>query len=211
MGAPDPIRVLLIDDHRLVHDAVDLAFSVAEDIVLLAHGNNGREAVQLCDEYKPDIILMDVVMPILNGIEATQIIHQRYPAVKILVLSSFQDDESVRTMLQNGAVGYVLKGSIASDLVDTIRITHSGKAVFSSEVTSVLLSTPSPQSQNFGLTERELEVLRLMAQGLNSGEIATRLTVSQSTVKFHINNLIRKFGVETRSEAIVIAAKHNLV
>ncbi len=205
------IRILLVDDHRFIHDAVSLKLNSADDMLLVAQGGNGQEAIQLCREFQPDLVLMDVVMPVMNGVDATRIIHQQFPDIRILVLSSFHDDESVRAMLGYGAVGYVLKDSIAHDLVDTIRAIYAGKVVLSSEVASTLLTTTRPKAQNFGLTHRELEVLRRMAEGLNNGEIAAELTISSSTVKFHINNLIHKMGVRTRSEAIVLAARNDLI
>jgi NarL family two-component system response regulator LiaR len=211
MKSSGKIRVILIDDHRRVHEAVFTVLNSVEDIALIAQGSNGKEALQLCEEHQPDLILMDVVMPVMSGLEATKLIHQRYPHIKILVLSSFQDDESVRAMLQHGAVGYILKGSLIDDLVNTIRITHSGKAVFSSEIASTLLNSAQPKVQDFGLTGRELEILQLMTEGLNNGEIAAKLVISPSTVKFHIANILHKMNVETRAEAIVLAAKNNLV
>jgi DNA-binding NarL/FixJ family response regulator len=210
---PSPIRVLLADDQLRVHEAVTLALRGADDIVLVGQAANGDEAVVLCGQLMPDLVLMDVLMPRSGGIEATGRIHQRYPQVKILVLSAMQDDTTVRAMLEAGAVGYVLKDSLARDLAATIRATHAGNAVFSQGITDRLLQNnqPTPVSQGFNLTERELEVLRLMAEGLNNGELAARLHISQSTVKFHIVNILDKMGVATRPEAIVLAAKNNLV
>ncbi|MBI5928698.1 MAG: response regulator transcription factor [Chloroflexi bacterium] len=212
MPATKIIRVILIDDHARVHDAVTMALHNLDDIALIGHGSRGEEALALCEELTPDVILMDVVMPGMSGVEATKLIRKKYPNIKILVVSSFQDDDTIHTILQNGASGYVLKDAIASDLANTIRTTFDGSAVFSQEVARVLLkSDHSEPSQRFGLTQRELEILRLMAQGQNNAEIAHTLTISQSTVKFHINNVIAKIGVDTRAEAIVLAAKNNLV
>jgi NarL family two-component system response regulator LiaR len=212
MGASPPIRVILIDDHSWVHEIVARVLEAHEDIQLVAQGSTGQEAIQLCEIYQPNLILMDVVMPRMGGIEATKLLHQKYPQIKILVLSSFQDEDSVRTMLENGAMGYVLKGALMEDLADVIRATYVGKVVLSDEVSHVLLTTStSTKKQDFGLTRRELEVLQLMAGGLTNGQIATKLVISESTVKFHISNVIYKMGVETRAEAIVIAAKNNLV
>jgi NarL family two-component system response regulator LiaR len=153
---------------------------------------------------------MDVVMPVLDGIEATKILHERFPEMKILVLSSFQDHESVHAMLQNGAAGYLTKGSLAEDLADTIRATFQGKMVFSSEVGAHLLAPPQP-AVDFQLTDRELEVLLIMAEGLTNQQSALRLSISQSTLKYHMNNIYQKLGVQTRSEALVLAAKNNLI
>jgi NarL family two-component system response regulator LiaR len=153
---------------------------------------------------------MDVVMPVMDGIEATKVLHERLPALKILVLSSFQDHESVYAMLRNGAVGYLTKSSITQDLVETIRATYQGKMVFSSEVGAHLVSPPQP-IVDFQLTDRELEVLVLLAEGLTNQQTAGKLSISQSTLKFHMNNIYQKLGVQTRSEALVLAAKNNLI
>jgi NarL family two-component system response regulator LiaR len=211
MSSPGKIRVALIDDHRRIHEIVADVLKMTDDIELIAQGSTGEEALQLCASTTTDVILMDVLMPVMDGIDATRLIHERYPTIKILALSSFQDDDSVRAMIANGAIGYVLKGSIVHDLVSTIRATYLGKAVFSVEVTQTLMHSITPTPQSFGLTDRELEVLRLVASGQNNGEIAARLTISQSTVKFHMVNIMRKMNVETRAEAIVLSAKHNLL
>lgn len=206
-----PIRVLLADDQLRVHEAVALALRDTDDIRLIGQAANGDEAIALCAQYQPDLVLMDVLMPGLGGIEATRQIHQRHPHIKILVLSAMQDDESVRAMLESGAIGYVLKDSLARDLPATIRASYSGNMVFSQIITQRLLNQANGVSHDFGLTEREMEVLRLMAEGLNNNELATRLFISPSTVKFHIVNILDKMGVQTRPEAIVLAAKNNLV
>jgi two-component system, NarL family, response regulator LiaR len=205
------IRVILIDDHSNIHKIVTTALMVAEDIELIGHGNNGTDALTLCAQHLPDIVLMDVVMPVMDGIEATTLLRRAYPGLKILVLSSFQDDESVHAMLANGANAYILKGSLARDLVATIRMVWSGHTVLAAEVTDTLLHAPAEPKQKFGLTHREAEVLRYMASGLNNGEIAAKLSISASTVKFHIANILQKMGVETRPEAIVLASKNNLI
>ncbi len=211
--ADDKIRVILIDDHRQVHEAVSTALGMAADIELVAHGRDGYEAIALCDEYKPDVILMDVVMPNMDGVQATRIIHIAHPQVKILVLSGFQDDETVRLMVDQGAAGYVLKDSLASTLANTIRVTHQGQAVFSQEIIQNLRNAhqlPSP-NQDFDLTARELEVLKLIAEGLSNKEIAQKLVISPSTVKFHLTNTLYKMHVDTRAEALTLAAKRGLI
>lgn len=208
------MRIILIDDHRHTHELVSLALANAEDMVLVAHGSNGAEALQLCEEHHPDLILLDVMMPVLDGIQTAQIIRQRFPTVKILVLSSFQDDESIHAMLRSGADGYVLKGALSADLANTIRAVQTGNQVFSPQVTEVLRHTPPSgiqTNQTFSLTEREIEVLRLMADGSNNNEIAAALFISVSTVKFHIANILHKMNVQTRAEAIVLAAKNALI
>jgi two-component system, NarL family, response regulator LiaR len=206
------IRVAVVDDHLKVHIAIEAAVDTFEDLELVAHGSNGREAMQLCADFNPDIILMDVVMPEQNGIEATRAIHERYPQIKVLALSSFQDEEGVRAMLQAGAVGYVLKTSSIDDLAHTIRAAYAGKSVFSPEITQALLNVPRPEvPPEFGLTAREREVLKLLVDGLNNAEIASSLTISLSTVKFHVSSVFAKLGVTNRVEAVALAVEKKLV
>ena len=140
---PSPIRVVLIDDHLQIHTVVQATLFSTPDFKLVGQGANGQDAIALCEQYKPDIVLMDVVMPIMDGIEATKILHEQYPETKILVLSSFHDHESVYTMLRNGAVGYLTKDSLAQDLVETIRTTFQGKMVFSPDIVEQLVSSQS--------------------------------------------------------------------
>ena len=204
------IRVVLVDDHIQMHEIVRATLGATTDIKLVGQGANGQEGIALCEQYRPDIVLMDVVMPVMDGIEATRILHERLPGIKILVLSSFQDHESVYAMLRNGAIGYLVKGSLTQDLAETIRSTVHGKMVFSSEIGAQLLSSPQP-AVDFRLTDRELEVLVLLAEGLTNQQSAQRLSISQSTLKFHMNNIFEKLGVQTRSEALVLAAKNNLI
>lgn len=210
MTEQTPIRVVLVDDHYQIHRIVQVTLGATTDIKLIGQGANGQEGIALCEQYKPVIVLMDVVMPVMDGSEDTQILHERLPEIKIVVLSSFQDHESVHAMLNNGAVSYLTKSSLADDLAETIRATYQGKMVFSSEVGAQLLSTPQP-AVDFGLTDRELEVLVLLAEGLTNQQSANKLSISQSTLKYHMTNIYRKLGVQTRSEALVLAAKNNLI
>lgn len=210
MTADDSIRVVLVDDHSQMHSIVSKTLAAAPDIRLVGQAANGAEGITLCEQYEPDIVLMDVVMPIMDGIEATKIIQARLPDIKILVLSSFQDHKSVYAMLRSGAVGYITKSSLTEDLAETIRATYQGKMVFSSEVGAHLTAPPQPVD-DFHLTDRELEVLVLLAEGLTNRQSALKLSISQSTLKFHMNNIYKKLGVQTRSEALVLAAKNNLI
>ena len=210
MTDENPIRVVLVDDHSQMHRIVQATLGATADIKLVGQGGNGQEGIALCEQYLPDIALMDVVMPVMDGIEATKVLHERLPAIKVLVLSSFQDHESVYAMLRNGAVGYLTKGSLAQDLAETIRATFQGRMVFSSEVGAQLVSQPQP-AVDYHLTDRELEVLVHLAEGLTNQQTAQKLSISQSTLKFHKTNIFEKLGVQTRSEALVLAAKNNLI
>ena len=204
------IRVVLIDDHFSIHDIVGTLLKQTPDIKLVGQGANGQDALDLCERVQPDIVLMDVVMPVMDGIQATELLSERFPSVKVLVLSSFQDHESVYAMLRNGAAGYLTKGTLSQDLVETIRVTCQGKMVFSEDIVEKLVSPPQPAA-DFHLTDRELEVLVLLAEGLTNQQSARRLSISPSTLKFHMTNIYQKLGVQTRSEALVLAAKNNLI
>jgi NarL family two-component system response regulator LiaR len=204
------IRVVLIDDHFTVHKTVSTLLEHIPDIKLVGQGANGQDALDLCARVQPDVVLMDVVMPVMDGIEATQRLGERYPSVKVLVLSSFHDHESVYAMLRNGAVGYLTKGTLSQELMDTIRVAFQGQVVLTREVAEQLVSPPQPAVE-YHLTDRELEVLVLLAEGLTNQQSAHRLSISTSTLKYHMANIYRKLGVQTRSEALVLAAKNNLI
>jgi len=210
MNENAPVRVVLIDDHIQIHNIVSDLLKQTPEIKLVGQGANGEDALHLCEHNDPDIVLMDVVMPVMDGIQATKLLRKRFPSVKTLVLSSFHDHDSVRTMLKNGAVGYLTKSTLAEDLVDTILATYQGKMVFSPDIVEQLVAPPQP-AKDFRLTDRELEVLVLLAEGLTNQQSAQRLSISVSTLKFHMNNIYEKLGVQTRSEALVHAAKNNLI
>lgn len=203
-------KVILIDDHRRVHQVMTEMFDFYDDIELIAHGSNGQEAVELCNRFDADLILMDIVMPVMDGIEATKKILEKYPDTKILALSSFEDPDAVRRMLKYGAVGYILKDSSVKRLYSTLRAVLNGQSVLSPEIMTTLFDSSENVLEEL-LTSREHEVLTLFAKGMTNRKIANKLEISVSTVKFHINNVLAKMGVDTRAEALVIAVKNNLI
>jgi DNA-binding NarL/FixJ family response regulator len=209
-----PIRIVLIDDNVDIHEAVRMTLEGVNDIDLVGRAMDGDAGLRLCEKYDPDVVLMDVVMPRMSGIEATRELNARMPHIKTLVLSSYQDIQDIRELLQLGAVGYTLKHSLNEHLADAIRAAYSGNTVMAPEISQKLLDNImqfGESNSNFTLTARELEVLSHMANGLNNKEIAHTLFISRSTVKFHISNIIEKMEVETRAEAIVLAVRHHLV
>jgi NarL family two-component system response regulator LiaR len=218
-----PIRIILVDDHKIVHQALAEMISFVDDFELVAQGSNGQEAILLCREFSPDVVLMDVVMPRIDGIEATKRILADNPAIKILALSSFQDDVSVNSMLKSGAIGYVLKNASVDELESVIRTVYEGHSVIDISLVQRVFqpyinSQDNQNNQNRGqnqsesnLSPRELEILRLVANGMSYNQIADCLTIGLSTVKFHLGNILTKLGVETRNEAILIAAKNNII
>jgi NarL family two-component system response regulator LiaR len=211
MSTQPTIRIMLVDDHIKIHRSIAAVIDYIDGMELIAQASNGEEAIQLCREYMPDVILMDVIMPQMDGIEATRIIHEAFPSVKILALSSFEDEESVRDMLLAGASGYILKNSSIDDLSSTIRSIFAGKAVFSPEIAQTLLQKQDSPHEDYGFTKRELEILRLMVTGLNNTEISNVLIISPNTVKFHVGNILTKLGVNSRVEAVAVAVAKNLI
>jgi two-component system, NarL family, response regulator LiaR len=208
----DPIRVMLVDDHTMVRRGLATFLKVYEDLQLAGEAENGVEAVQLCEELKPDVILMDMVMPDMDGATATRIIRQKFPQVQILGLTSFKEGALVKNALEAGAIGYLLKDVSADELARAIRAAHAGRATLSPEAAQELVqNTNLPPVPGLDLTEREIEVLALMVEGLNNTQIAGRLTVSPSTVKSHVSNILSKFAVASRTEAVTLALRHHLV
>jgi len=213
MGTKAPIRVLVVDDHRHIHDVITRLLIGISDIRIVGQAANGAEAIELCEEVKPDLVLMDVVMPVMDGMQATERIREKHPDLKLLVLSSFQDHESVYQLLRGGAVGYITKDALTHDLVNIIRTTMQGKAVFSPNVIEKLISPDAAPAaiEKFNLTDRELEVLVAMADGLTLQQMALKFSIALSTVKYHSANIFRKLGAQNRSEALVVALKNNLI
>lgn len=186
--------------------------SFVDDFELVAQGSNGLEAVHLCNEFMPDVVLMDVVMPVIDGIEATKRILAGNPTIKILALSSFQDDVSVNSMLKSGAVGYILKNASVDELEHIIRTINEGNTVIDTNLMQMILHAErTSSSADVSLSPRELEILKLIAGGMSYNQAANSLTISLSTVKFHVANILTKLKVETRNEAILIAAKLGLI
>lgn len=206
------IKIVLVDDHRKVHQALADMINFVDDFELVGQGGNGQEAIALCEEHHPDVVLMDVVMPIMDGVEATKQILKQQPNIRILALSSFQDNDSVRSMLKTGASGYILKNASVDELESIIRTIHQGKSVIDTQLMEqVMQGMTIEATTDFNLTPRELEILKLIAGGMAYSTIADNLTISISTVKFHVGNLLTKLGVETRNEAIMLAAKNNII
>lgn len=209
-----PTRILLVDDNPHIHDVVARLLNATDDLHLIGQAYNGADAVRFCARQTPDVILMDVIMPQMDGVQATRAILQQHPQIKVLVLSSFNEYDYIRAMLDVGALGYLVKNALLADLVDTIRSTVKGNTVLSPEAARLVLDPPQPtstSSPDFGLTEREQQVLALLAQGQTNAQIAQALSISQRTVRFHFENILGKLGVQTRSEALVLAARSGLI
>ena len=206
------IKVLLVDDHAVVRSGLGAVLMSFEDMTLVGEAGNGEEAVRLCEKLQPDVVLMDLMMPVMDGVAATAAIKKQCPETCIIALTSFKEKEMVEGALKAGALSYLLKNVSASELVTAIRGALAGQPRLSPEAAQVLIQDiKEPAAPSYDLTDREKEILVLMVEGLPNTAIAERLVVSQSTVKFHVSNVLSKLGVTSRTEAVALALKHKLV
>ena len=212
MNTSQVIQVMLVDDHNVVRSGLATFLRAYDDLVLVGEAKNGLEALNLCRNKKPDVILMDLMMPQMDGIAATRAILADYPDVKIIAMTSFEEEELVQGVLSAGAMGYLLKNVTADDLAKAIRDAVSGRSTLSPEAATALIHATRPTKQpSFDLTEREREVLNLVVQGYSNQQIADAMVISVATVKAHISSILSKLQVSSRSEAIAYAIKHKIV
>lgn len=208
------IRVVFVDDHEMVRIGVSAYLSAQPDIEVVGEASDGTEGVQLALQLRPDIILMDLVMKEMDGIEATRQIIEQWPEAKIIIVTSFLDDEKVYPALEAGATSYMLKTSKASEIADAVRATYHGQSVLEPEVTGKMMvkmrqkNTHLPHEE---LTGRESEILLLMAEGKTNQEIADDLFIALKTVKTHVSNILSKLQVQDRTQAVIYAFKHSLI
>lgn len=216
MTEAEPIRVMLVDDHAVVRSGLSAFLLAFDDLELVGEASNGAEAIRHVNSFKPDVILMDMVMPEMDGATATQHIRQTHPNIQVIALTSFKEDRLIHRALEAGAIGYLLKNVAAEELANAIRAARTGRPTLAPEAAQALIDTATaPANTGFvvgqDLTARELEVLALMVKGLNNSKIAERLVVSPSTVRFHVSNVLSKLNVASRTEAVAVALQHNLV
>jgi len=212
MSETKRIRVMIVDDHAVVRSGLAAFLLVYDDMELVGEAEGGQEAVDQCEKVKPDVVLMDLVMPDVDGATATRTIRQRYPQVQVIALTSFREEELVQGALQAGAISYLLKNISADELAEAIRSAYAGRPTLAPEAAEALIhAAAQPPKLGFDLTDREREVLTLMVRGLNNLEIAERLVVSRSTIRFHVSNILSKLEAANRAEAVGLAVQHKLV
>jgi NarL family two-component system response regulator LiaR len=211
-----PIKVLLVDDHEMVRIGLAAVLDTEEGIEVVGEASNGHEGLRLAQMYKPDVVLMDLVMEGMDGVETTRRLMEMLPECKVIVLTSYIDDSKMYPVIEAGAFSYLLKTSRATEIAEAIRAAARGQSVLESQVAAKMMNrfrqpqraqAPAPHES---LTEREMEVLKLLAQGLSNQEIADKLYIGVKTVKYHITNIFSKLGVEDRTQAAIYAHKQGL-
>lgn len=206
------IRVLVVDDHHMVRSGLIVNLEAFDDIGVIGEAGDGETAVDMCRHSCPDVVLMDMIMPRMNGIIATGLIRKICPSTQVIAFTSFAEEEAVQDILKAGAIAYLLKNASGDELANAIRLAYEGKSTLAPEVAQILIkATTRPPKLGHDITEREREVLALMIEGLNNREIGERLVISSSTVKNHVSNILFKLDTTSRTQAVAIAVEHRLV
>jgi two-component system, NarL family, response regulator LiaR len=212
MTEPRHIKVMIVDDHPVVRDGLKTMLLAFDDLELVGEAGDGNQALACCGQCRPDVILMDMMMPGMDGIAATRAVLAQYPRMKVIILTSFVEDRLVQDALVAGAAGYLLKNASINTLADAIRSVYAGQPVLSPEATSALIHIRTgAQQPGQDLSAREREVLALIVQGLSNEEIAEKLVISHATARHHVSACLLKLGAANRAQAAALATKHHLI
>lgn len=212
MNDVNTISVLIVDDHDMVRKGLRVLLENFDDLSIAGEAADGEAAFDLCRKQHVDVVLMDMIMPRMDGIEATQRIRQNCPDTQVIALTSYDDDKNVTEAFKVGAIGYLIKNVTGDDLANAVRRARQGQSTLSPEAAQALISaTTRPPAVGYDLTEREREVLALMIEGLNNREIANRLYISGSTVKNHVSSILSKLGTVSRTQAVAMAVENKIV
>lgn len=211
MDPQAPIRIVIVDDHAMLRMGLSVFLMSYDDLKLVGEAANGKEALAMCAEHHPDVVLIDLMMPIMNGITATRRIREEFPDIQVIALTSFGEEGLIKDVIEAGAISYLFKKVSADDLANAIRAARDGISTFAPEVTDILVrSVREPHSITETLTPREREVLSLIVKGMGNNEIANTLVIGLSTTKSHVGSVLAKLGVASRSEAIVMVMQDRL-
>jgi len=211
MTQQEPIRVMIVDDHLMVRDGLKVFLSVYDDLDFVGEASDGQTALEVCKRVRPDVILMDIIMPNMDGPTATRKLRAECPTVQVIALTSFAEKDLVQQAIRSGAIAYVLKDVDPVKLADAIRDANHGKGSIDTTAAKVLLDTEIQPAPDYNLTQREEEILALVVKGKTNREIAGQLTLSVGTVRFHVSNILSKLGVSNRTEAVSLALKNDLI
>lgn len=212
MTQQDQIRVMIVDDHNMVRKGLGVLLEEFDDMVVVAEAGDGELAVSLCRQECPDVVLMDMIMPRLDGIQATQKIRAACPETQVIALTSFTDEANVQEALKAGAIGFLMKDVSGDELANAIRRASAGESTLAPQAAQILIrATTRPPALGHDLTDREREVLALMIEGLNNREIGERLVISSSTVKNHVSSILSKLETTSRTQAVALAVEHGII
>jgi NarL family two-component system response regulator LiaR len=206
------IRVLIIDDHDIVRQGLIVLLENFDEFEIVGDVSDARRGLELCGEHCPDVVLMDMLMPVMDGITATRLVREKCPTTQVIALTSFNDEENIQKALKAGAISYLMKNVSVDELANAVRKASRGQATLAPEAAQVLIAAATrPPSVGHDLTDREREVLSLMIEGLNNREIAERLVISSSTVKNHVSSILDKLGTTSRTQAVALAVENKII